>query len=54
MRLSTSNETIDALADSFDVVIRGGPDSFPGYTSRFLLEKGGYRYAVRLSWISPR
>lgn len=36
VRLSTSNETIDALADSFDVVIRGGPDSFPGYTSRFL------------------
>ena len=36
VRLSTSNETIDALADSFDIVIRGGPDSFPGYTSRFL------------------
>jgi LysR family glycine cleavage system transcriptional activator len=36
VRLSTSNETIDALAEPFDVVIRGGPDSFPGYTSRFL------------------
>jgi LysR family transcriptional regulator, glycine cleavage system transcriptional activator len=36
VRLSTSNETIDALAESFDVVIRGGPDTFPGYTSRFL------------------
>ena len=36
VRLSTSNEPIDALADSFDVVIRGGPDSFPGTTSRFL------------------
>jgi LysR family glycine cleavage system transcriptional activator len=36
IRLSTSNETIDALAESFDVVIRGGPDTFPGYTSRFL------------------
>lgn len=34
--LSTSNDAIDALADSFDVVIRGGPDSFPGYASRFL------------------
>ncbi|SEI09026.1 LysR substrate-binding domain-containing protein [Tardiphaga sp. OK245] len=34
--LSTSNETIDALAEPFDVVIRGGPDTFPGYTSRFL------------------
>jgi LysR family glycine cleavage system transcriptional activator len=36
VRLSTSNEPIDALAESFDVIIRGGPDSFPGYTSRFL------------------
>jgi LysR family glycine cleavage system transcriptional activator len=36
VRLSTSNETIDALAEPFDVVIRGGPDTFPGYTSRFL------------------
>jgi LysR family glycine cleavage system transcriptional activator len=36
VRLSTSNKTIDALADSFDVVIRGGPDTFPGYTSRYL------------------
>lgn len=36
VRLSTSNETIDALAEPFDVVIRGGPDSFPGYASRFL------------------
>ena len=36
VRLSTSNETVDALAEPFDVVIRGGPDSFPGYTSRFL------------------
>ncbi|MCK1274660.1 transcriptional regulator GcvA [Bradyrhizobium sp. 61] len=36
VRLSTSNETIDELAESFDVVIRGGPDTFPGHTSRFL------------------
>jgi LysR family glycine cleavage system transcriptional activator len=36
VRLSTSNETIDALAEPFDVVIRGGPDTFPGYISRFL------------------
>lgn len=34
--LATSNDAIDALADPFDVVIRGGPDSFPGYASRFL------------------
>lgn len=37
VRLSTSNEPIDALAEPYDVVIRGGPDTFPGYTSRFLL-----------------
>jgi LysR family transcriptional regulator, glycine cleavage system transcriptional activator len=36
VRLSTSNETIDALAEPYDIVIRGGPDTFPGYTSRFL------------------
>src|ERR1700728_4598328 len=36
VRLSTSNEAIDALAEPFDVVIRGGPDTFPGYTPRFL------------------
>lgn len=36
VRLSTSNETVDALAEPFDIVIRGGPDTFPGYTSRFL------------------
>jgi LysR family glycine cleavage system transcriptional activator len=36
VRLSTSNEAIDALPEPFDVVIRGGPDAFPGYTSRFL------------------
>ncbi len=36
VRLSTSNEPIDALAEPFDLVIRGGPDSFPGYTARFL------------------
>lgn len=37
VRLSTSNDSIDALADPFDVVIRGGPDSFHGFSSRFVL-----------------
>ena len=32
VRLTTSNEPIDALSDEFDVVIRGGPDTFHGYT----------------------
>lgn len=36
VRLVTSNEPVDELAEPFDVVIRGGPDAFPGYTSRFL------------------
>ena len=39
MRLSTSNEPVDALPDPFDVVIRGGPDTFHGFTSRFLLSE---------------
>ena len=37
VRLSTSNEPVDALRDPCDVVIRGGPDTFYGYTSRFFL-----------------
>ncbi|UFW45419.1 MULTISPECIES: LysR substrate-binding domain-containing protein [Bradyrhizobium] len=37
VRLTTSNDPIDALADTFDVVIRGGPDSFYGFTSRLFL-----------------
>lgn len=40
VQLTTSNDSIDALPESFDVVIRGGPDSFLGYTSRpFLTER---------------
>jgi LysR family glycine cleavage system transcriptional activator len=39
VRLTTSNVPLDALADTFDVVIRGGPDSFEGFTSRLLLSE---------------
>lgn len=39
VRLTTSNATLDALADPFDVVIRGGPDSFHGFTSRLFLSE---------------
>lgn len=39
VRLTTSNDPLDALAESFDVVIRGGPDSFHGFASRFLLSE---------------
>lgn len=39
VRLTTSNDPIDALADTFDVVIRGGPDSFHGFRSRLFLSE---------------
>ena len=37
VRLTTSNEPIDALPEEYDVVIRGGPDTFHGYVSQPLL-----------------
>ena len=33
VRLTTSNDPLEALSDDFDVVIRGGPDSFHGFTA---------------------
>ena len=39
VRLTTSNDAVDALAETFDVVIRGGPDSFHGFVSRPLLSE---------------
>jgi len=40
VRLSTSNDPLDSLKEPYDVVIRGGPDTFYGYTSRlFLVER---------------
>jgi LysR family glycine cleavage system transcriptional activator len=39
VRLTTSNNTVDALPEPFDVVIRGGPDTFHGFASRFLLSE---------------
>jgi LysR family glycine cleavage system transcriptional activator len=39
VRLSTSNDPVDALPEPFDMVIRGGPDSFHGFSSRFLLSE---------------
>jgi LysR family glycine cleavage system transcriptional activator len=32
IRLETSNEALEALQESYDVIIRGGPDSFYGYS----------------------
>jgi LysR family transcriptional regulator, glycine cleavage system transcriptional activator len=39
VRLATSNDPVDALPDRFDVVIRGGPDTFHGFSSRFLVSE---------------
>lgn len=33
VRLTTSNDSLEALSDEFDVVIRGGPDSFHGFNA---------------------
>ena len=39
VRLTTSNDAVDALPEPFDVVIRGGPDTFHRFASRFLLSE---------------
>ncbi len=37
VRLTTSNEAIDSLPEDYDVVIRGGPDTFHGYGSQLVM-----------------
>src|SRR5471030_139967 len=38
--LETSNEPVEALQDAYDLIIRGGPDTFYGYSMRpFLSEE---------------
>jgi LysR family transcriptional regulator, glycine cleavage system transcriptional activator len=37
VRLSTSNDPVDSLREPYDVIIRGGPDAFYGFTSRLFL-----------------
>jgi LysR family transcriptional regulator, glycine cleavage system transcriptional activator len=39
VRLTTSNDAVDALAEPFDVVIRGGPDTFHGFVSRLVVSE---------------
>jgi LysR family glycine cleavage system transcriptional activator len=40
VRLSTSTEPVDALSETYDVIIRGGPDTFYGFTRHpFLAER---------------
>ena len=33
VQLTTSNDPLEALSDDYDVIIRGGPDSFHGFTA---------------------
>ncbi|HEY1932415.1 MAG TPA: LysR substrate-binding domain-containing protein [Acetobacteraceae bacterium] len=39
VQLTTANEPVDALPEAYDVVIRGGPDTFYGFVSRPLLNE---------------
>ncbi len=39
VQLTTANEPVDALPEEYDVVIRGGPDTFYGFVSRPLLSE---------------
>ena len=34
VKLETSNESVESLKDIYDIVIRGGPDTFYGYSMR--------------------
>jgi LysR family glycine cleavage system transcriptional activator len=40
VNVQTSNESLESLKESYDVIVRGGPDTFYGYAMRpFLLEE---------------
>jgi LysR family glycine cleavage system transcriptional activator len=39
VQLTTANEPVDALPEEYDVVIRGGPDTYHGFVSRPLLNE---------------
>ena len=40
VKVETSNEPLESLKDDYDVIIRGGPDTFYGYSTRpFLSEE---------------
>ena len=40
VRVETSNEPVESLKDAYDVIIRGGPDTFYGYSMKpFLAEE---------------
>jgi LysR family glycine cleavage system transcriptional activator len=37
VKVETSNDPVESLEQTFDVIIRGGPDTFYGYTMRLFL-----------------
>jgi LysR family glycine cleavage system transcriptional activator len=39
VKVETSNESVESLNDLYDVVIRGGPDTFYGYSTRAFLSE---------------
>jgi len=39
VRLETSNDPLEALPDAYDVIIRGGPDSFYGFSAEAFLSE---------------
>lgn len=39
VRVETSNESVESLGDRYDVIIRGGPDTFYGYAMRPFLSE---------------
>jgi LysR family transcriptional regulator, glycine cleavage system transcriptional activator len=39
VRLETSNEPVEALQDAYDIIIRGGPDTFYGYSMHSFLSE---------------
>jgi len=39
VRIETSNEPVESLKDAYDVIIRGGPDSFYGYSMKPFLHE---------------
>jgi LysR family glycine cleavage system transcriptional activator len=39
VRIETSNEPVESLKDTHDIVIRGGPDTFYGYAMRPFLDE---------------
>jgi LysR family glycine cleavage system transcriptional activator len=40
VKLETSNEPVEALQDAYDLIIRGGPDTFYGHSMHAFLSEG--------------